>query len=58
MKTDTVLLALFVIALITAGPLLAIWSVNTLFATGIAYTFTNWVAMMLLLAFIQARVSK
>lgn len=32
-------------------PLLAIWSLNTLFALGIAYSFWNWLAMVVLVAF-------
>ena len=55
---NTVLIVVLAVLLIAAGPLLAIWSINTLFALNIAYTFTNWVAMFLLLAFTQARVVK
>jgi len=55
---NTVLIVVLAVLLIAAGPLLAIWSINTLFSLNIAYTFTNWVAMFLLLAFTQARVVK
>jgi hypothetical protein len=38
-----------VVALIIAGPLLVIWSLNTLFpALGIAYTLETWVAALIL----------
>jgi hypothetical protein len=39
-----------IVLLIVFGPLAVIWSLNTLFATGIAYTFTNWCAMVILSA--------
>jgi len=58
MKTDTVLIVLFVIILIAAGPLLAMWSVNTLFNTGIEYTFINWLAAFVLMAIIKARATR
>lgn len=53
-------LALVIIALLLIGlfvllaffPLITIWSLNTLFATGIAYNFTNWFAVV----FIQATI--
>jgi hypothetical protein len=32
-------------------PLVAIWALNTLFALGIAYTFWNWLAMVVLTSF-------
>ena len=32
-------------------PLAVIWALNTLFALGIAYTFWNWLAMVVLVAF-------
>jgi hypothetical protein len=37
-----------VVALIVFGPLAIIWSVNTLFAAGIAYTFKTWLAALVL----------
>ena len=58
MKTDTALIVLFVIILIAAGPLLAMWSINTLFSTGIEYTFINWLAAFVLMAIIKARATK
>jgi hypothetical protein len=35
---------LLAIILITVGPLITIWSLNTLFGLGIAYTFWTWLA--------------
>lgn len=43
------LLILFVLALIIGSPLAAIWAVNTLFETSIAYSFINWLASFVLL---------
>lgn len=40
------MLALLVVAL---GPLAVIWAINTLFALGIAYTLSTWLAMIVLL---------
>lgn len=34
--------------LIVAGPLLLIWSVNTLFGAGIEYEWRTWLAALLL----------
>lgn len=47
--TIMVILAVVVLAFF---PLITIWSLNTLFATGIAYNFTNWFAIV----FIQATI--
>jgi hypothetical protein len=50
-------LAVIVILVIFGiGPLLTIWSLNTLFALGIAYSFKTWCATVLLQALIMARV--
>ena len=40
-----------VILWIFLWPLAAIWALNTLFALGIAYTFWNWLALVVLVAF-------
>ena len=42
------LLVVAVIAVIAAIPLILIWSVNTLFATGIEYTVWTWLAALVL----------
>lgn len=47
--TIMVILAVVVLAFF---PLITIWSLNTLFATGIDYNFTNWFAVV----FIQATI--
>lgn len=45
-------LALLVLALIVLGPLAVIWALNTLFSLGIAYTFWNWLAVVVLQSFV------
>lgn len=51
-KYDATLLVLIVVValiLIGIGPLITIWTLNTLFFAGaIGYTFKNWVAILLL----------
>jgi len=42
------LLFLLIAALIVFMPLVAIWSLNTLFGLGIAYTFKTWCAAVIL----------
>ena len=44
-------IVLTLILWVVVWPLLAIWALNTLFALGIAYTFWNWMAMIVLVAF-------
>lgn len=52
-----VLLVLLAIALIAAGPLLILWSLNTLFpALDIPYTIWTWVATVLLGALLSPTV--
>lgn len=57
-----ILFAAFVVVLIAAGPLLVIWSWNTLFGTMhlIDYNFWTWFAVLILGVFISpnARVAK
>lgn len=38
---------LLILALIIFGPFLSIWSLNTLFGLGIAYTFKTWIAIII-----------
>jgi hypothetical protein len=54
-----VLLALaFLVFMVAIGPLLTIWSANTLFpALAIPYTLETWAAIVILGAFIRAKVS-
>lgn len=44
----------FIILLIDLMPIAFIWSVNTLFGTGIAYSLWNIVATMVLLTILNA----
>ena len=47
-----------IVFLIAVGPLLTIWAVNTLFpVVAIPYTFDTWAAVVLLGAFLRAKVS-
>lgn len=39
-----IFLVLLIIALIGVGPLLTIWSINTVFGTTILYSFWSWLA--------------
>ena len=52
MKTETtliILLGLLILFLVGIGPLITIWSLNTLFMAGsIAYSFKTWLATLLL----------
>ena len=50
-KTVGLTLVFTVILWIFLWPLAAIWALNTLFALGIGYTFWNWLAMVVLVAF-------
>lgn len=42
-------LILLVIALIAFGPLVLLWALNTLFSMGLAYSFLNWLAALVLI---------
>lgn len=47
-----------VLILALLWPLVVIWAVNTLFAMGIAYSFWNWLAVLVLtMTFGKANVS-
>jgi hypothetical protein len=50
-----ILITIVVILAVVFGPLLGVWALNTLFATGIAYTFKTWLAMLLLESTIASR---
>lgn len=57
--TKLILWAAFIVFLIVAGPLLTIWSINTLFpALGIGYSFDTWLAVIILGAFIRGETVK
>ena len=50
-KTVGLTLVLTIVLWIFLWPLAAIWALNTLFAMGIEYSFWNWLAMVVLVAF-------
>ena len=56
--TKMALLVLFFVLLIIVGPFITIWSLNTLFGLGIAYTFWTWLAMIFLGMFFNARIGQ
>ena len=43
-------LIVLIIFLTILGPFLSIWAVNTLFHTGIEFTFVNWLAAAVLIS--------
>ena len=51
MKELTVLIMFFIVW--GLAPLAYIWGLNTLFNLGIAYTFTNWLATIVVGVFIR-----
>lgn len=40
---------LLVIVMVAFGPLVLLWALNTLFGTGLAYSFFNWLAALVLI---------
>jgi hypothetical protein len=46
------LLIILLLVMIIIGPFLTIWSLNTLFATGIPYTIWTWLAILWIQAII------
>lgn len=44
--TNITLLLVFVVAVIVFGPLLTVWSINTLFNLNIGYNFYTWAAAL------------
>ena len=49
--------AVLIIALIAAGPLLVIWSINTLFPVlAVPYTIWTWLAVLILGTFLRGEV--
>lgn len=60
MKTILTIVSVIALALIVVivGPILTIWSANTLFPSlAIPYTLETWVAVIILGAFFRANVS-
>jgi hypothetical protein len=60
--TNGVVVGFAIIALIVGiiifGPLLIIWSLNTLFALSIEYSLSTWFAALVLSGAVSVRVSK
>ncbi len=50
-KTVGLTLVFTLILWVFLWPLAAIWALNTLFGLAIAYSFWNWLAMVVLVAF-------
>ena len=50
--------ALLIVTLVVCAPLLLIWSLNTLFAVGIDYTFWTWLAALVLVSLVGSSASK
>lgn len=50
-KTLGTTFVLTIVLWVLLWPLAAIWALNTLFAMSIAYSFWNWLAMVVLVAF-------
>ena len=50
--------AVFIVALVVLGPWLVIWAMNTLFPILlIPYTWQTWLAVLIMGAFFQTKVS-
>jgi len=56
-STNMGMIVLAVIAVLIAAPLLVIWSLNTLFGLGIAYTLQTWAAVVLLQGWTQSMLT-
>jgi len=51
-------LVVLIAALIIVGPFITIWSLNTLFGLGIAYSFWTWLATVWLVGITAGRIAK
>jgi hypothetical protein len=50
--------AVLIVALVVLGPLIVIWSMNTLFPVlAIPYTWQTWLSVLVMSAFFQTKVS-
>lgn len=57
--TNIVFMLSLIVLLVAIGPILTIWALNTLFpVVNLAYTFTNWCAIVILHAFLTTVVGK
>ena len=50
-------LILLIVVILTVGPLLTLFMLNTLFGLGLAYSFKTWFAALLLNVLITAKVN-
>lgn len=48
MDTAALIVVALIVSVIAFGPLLIIWSLNTLFSLGIAYSLKTWFAALIL----------
>lgn len=48
-NTMVLLLVLLAIAMVAFVPFVFLWSLNTLFGLGLAYSFINWLAALVLI---------
>jgi hypothetical protein len=48
-----IIIAVVILTLIATIPLAIIWALNTLFSFTIAYTYKNWLAMLVLYSLIH-----
>ena len=53
-----VAVGVLIVLLIWIGPIGLIWSFNTLFNVGIAYSFKNWLAALLMMFLLQGSTAK
>lgn len=51
-----IFLIIVLIAIIIAGPLLVLWALNTLFGLGIDYNIWTWLAVVILVSAVRAKV--
>ena len=56
--TKVFVISAIVLFVIIGGPLLSIWSLNTLFKLDIEYSFDTWLAALLLMGAVQTRIKK
>lgn len=49
---EVIAVVIIVILLAVMMPFAFIWAINTLFATGLAYSFWNWLAMVIFTSFV------
>jgi uncharacterized membrane protein YjdF len=50
--------AIIIVAMLAFGPLLLIWSLNTLFSLGIAYSLKTWFAALIIGGAVGSKGSK